>query len=96
MNFSQALEELKLGKKVARKGWGKGAFIYLVESKEVNIENLQGEAAKHFEAHKDSNRGKRVTISSHIDMKTADGSLLVGWTPSEDDMLADDWEIVFR
>lgn len=96
MNFSQALEELKLGKKVARKGWGKGAFIYLVERKVVNIESLQGEAAKHFEAYKDSNRGKRVTISSHIDMKTADGSLLVGWTPSEDDMLADDWEIIFR
>lgn len=96
MNFGQALEELKLGKRVARKEWEKRAFIYLVKSKEVNIEDLYGEAYKHFGAYKDSNRGKRVVINSRIDMKTAEDSIVVGWTASQDDMLADDWEVVFK
>lgn len=33
MNFGQAIEALKAGKKVARAGWnGKGMYIYLVHS----------------------------------------------------------------
>lgn len=32
MNFGQAIEALKNGKKVARKGWnGKGMFVYYTE-----------------------------------------------------------------
>ena len=96
MNFGQALKELKLGKKVTRKGWKKGTFIYLVKSKEVNIGDLYGEAYEHFGAYKDFNRGKRVVINSHIDMKTAEDSIVVGWTASQDDMLADDWEVIFK
>jgi anaerobic ribonucleoside-triphosphate reductase len=95
MNFGHALEELKKGNKVARQGWnGKGMFIYLVEGQTVNIEKLRNEASKHFEVEKDLNRGKRVKINSHIDMKAADGSIVVGWLASQTDMLADDWEVV--
>lgn len=95
MNFGQALEELKSGNKVARQGWnGKGMFIYLVNGFNIPNENLRNEAAKQLEADKTSNRGKMLTINSHIDMKAADGSIVVGWLASQTDMLAEDWEVV--
>ncbi|TCJ01145.1 DUF2829 domain-containing protein [Cytobacillus praedii] len=95
MNFSQALEELRRGSKVARNGWnGKGMFIYLVEGRVVPIEQLTNEASKQFETTKELNRGKRVKINSHIDMKAADGSIVVGWLASQTDILATDWEVV--
>lgn len=95
MNFGQALEELKRGSKVSRQGWnGKGMFLYLVESSTVPIEQLRNEAAKHLDITKDSNRGKLVTINSHIDMRAADGSIVIGWLASQTDMLANDWVVV--
>ena len=36
MNFGQAIEELKQGKKVARRGWnGKGQFVFLVKGSDL-------------------------------------------------------------
>jgi hypothetical protein len=35
-----------------------------------------------------------VVINAHIDMRTADGSLTIGWAPSQVDMLAEDWTIL--
>lgn len=95
MTFGQALEYLKQGHKVARTGWnGKGMFIYLVNGTKVYYENLRNEAATHLQAHSDSNRGKTATINSHIDMKAADGSIVVGWLASQTDMLSEDWEVI--
>ena len=34
-------------------------------------------------------------IGAHIDMKAADGSIVVGWLASQTDMLATDWCIIF-
>lgn len=36
----------------------------------------------------------QLVINDHIDMKTADGSITIGWTASQVDMLSDDWFIV--
>lgn len=93
MDFEQAQKELRRGSKVARKGWnGKGMFIYLVNSSIVSIENLRGNAAKHI--NKSVIGSDDVYIHSHIDMKTSDGKILVGWNPSQFEMFADDWYIV--
>ena len=35
-----------------------------------------------------------VEICSHIDMKSADNKIVIGWLASQTDMLAEDWEIV--
>jgi hypothetical protein len=32
-----------------------------------------------------------IEIGAHIDMKAADGSLVVGWLASQTDLLAEDW-----
>lgn len=95
MNFGKALEELKKGNKVARQGWnGKGMFIYLVKGQKVFYENLRNEAAKALDVTNERNRGKTAIINSHIDMKAADGSIVVGWLASQTDMLAEDWQVV--
>lgn len=97
MNFGKALEHLKRGGKVKRSGWnGKDMFIYLVNGQTVPIDNLRNEAADALEATKLTNRGQSVNINSHIDMKAADGSIVVGWLASQTDMLAEDWEVVIK
>lgn len=93
MDFGQALNALKQGKKVARSGWnGRGMFIYLVKGTTVTAENLRNEALEHV-GYLQPTEDTMVKINSHIDMKTADGSIVVGWLASQADMLADDWEI---
>lgn len=88
MNFGEALEELKNGKKVARSGWnGKGMWLILVPAS-PNIRPVAGTPY--------SNAGivETVTIDSHIDMFTAAGSMQPGWLASQADMLAEDWSVL--
>lgn len=98
MNFGQALEALKAGKRVARKGWnGRGAFVYLVPGATVAFENLRGaakEAAECATRLENGVQGSARYIDGHIDMKAADGSLVIGWLASQTDLLAEDWCIV--
>ena len=85
MNFGLAIEAMKKGKKVARRGWsGKGMFLFLGMDIELHTEadlscvsNLEGD----------------LTLPSIV-MKTADDHFCVGWLASQTDMLADDWEVV--
>lgn len=97
LNFGDALNVLKVGGKVARKGWnGKGMFLYLTKGSNVPFDNLKKETKGHL---KDSavcqpKYNGAVCISSHIDMKAADGSITIGWAPSQVDMLAEDWEVI--
>lgn len=35
-----------------------------------------------------------IEICPHIDMKTADNKLVIGWLASQTDMLAEDWNVV--
>lgn len=89
MNFGQAIEALKEGKKVCRSGWnGKGMFICLQEGSEVNGTLMRNEITKAYYG------DKTVKINPHIDMKAADDTLVIGWLASQTDMLAEDWEVV--
>lgn len=93
MNFGQALGELNNGSKVARSGWnGKGMFIYLVKGTFIPAWKLRNEAKEHVT--RTCQDTTPVQINSHIDMKAADGSIVVGWLASQTDMLADDWEVI--
>ncbi len=83
MNFGQALEALKEGKRVARTGWnGKGMFLFLVPGSNfvVNREPLLSIMGE----------GANVTYRPHIDMKDAEGKV-VPWLASQSDLLAEDW-----
>lgn len=87
MNFGQALEALKKGYKVARKGWnGKGMWLVYVPGT-LDVEPSPGSP------YSLAGFGK-VTINPHIDMRTATGEMQPGWLASQTDMLAEDWELV--
>jgi hypothetical protein len=86
MNFSEALNYIKAGDRVARGGWnGKRMFVFLVPGSKflVNRPPLLSIYGAGFE----------VEYLPHIDMKTADGKI-VPWVASQTDILAEDWEVV--
>lgn len=80
MNFGQAIEQLKLGNKVARQGWnGKGIFIEL----QVPDENSKMTGSYVY----------IDTIGLQTDNKLA-AKILVPWFASQTDMLAEDWIVI--
>lgn len=91
LNFGQAIEALKLGKKVARAGWnGKGMWLDLINGKEVQIHN-HGFGPKNELDH--GWRERVPEFISWIGMKTADNKF-VPWLASQTDLLAEDWSVV--
>jgi len=93
MSFGYAIEALKHGMKVCRAGWNeKNMFVYLVKETSIPKENLRNECFAHVGPLVLA--GASLDLCSHIDMKAADGSIVVGWLASHTDMLADDWMIV--
>jgi hypothetical protein len=86
LTFSQALECLKEGKRVAREGWnGKDMFIFLVDGSTFQVNRAP--LNKFYE------EGTEVNYHAHVDMKTADGQI-VPWLVSQTDLLANDWVIL--
>ena len=85
MGFGMALAALKRGQTVARKGWnGKGMFLTLQQGSEVDGNNMRNEGTKNYYA------DCKVKIAPHIDMKSTDGTYVVGRPASQTDMLAED------
>ena len=91
MNFGQAIQAMKEGKKVQRKGWnGKGMWtIYVPGTKDVATSEgsiyrkqgvLQCEILPHFDMYTINSEGRRA--------------MLPGWLASQSDMDAEDWQIV--
>lgn len=93
MTFGMALEALRAGEKVCRDGWnGKGMFVYLQKGSELSkTELLPGPVENHVAPVID---GEIISIAPHIGMKTADGSISVGWRPTNIDMFTEDWQIL--
>lgn len=86
MNFSEALELIKQGAKLTRTNWnGRGMFVYLVAGSQFVVNRAP--------LNQIYPEGTVINYRPHIDLKAADGSCGV-WSPSNSDVLADDWEIV--
>jgi hypothetical protein len=86
MNFGDALHFMKEGKQLARAGWnGKDMFVFLVQGSVFNVNRppLLGIYEE----------GTEINYQSHVDMKTADGTI-VPWLCNQSDMLANDWQVV--
>ena len=87
LNFGHAVELLKQGKRVARKGWnGKGMFLLLITGETVrySINQVYGDG------YPDS---VGFSVLDAIYMKTADDKL-VAWLASQTDILSEDWQVV--
>ena len=83
MDFGDAVRAIKAGKRVARTGWnGKDMFLFLVPGStfKVNRAPLLGIYPE----------GTTINYQSHIDMRTAQGTI-VPWLASQSDVLAEDW-----
>lgn len=100
--FGQALESLKRGHLVARKGWnGKGMFIFMrsEDSLPTNmIVNQVKSLPESFKRWVANNYGDsetdRIKFTAYLCMKAADDTVVNGWLASQTDMLANDWAIV--
>ncbi|MBT1138512.1 DUF2829 domain-containing protein [Lactiplantibacillus argentoratensis] len=88
MNFGEALEELKRGNCVARKGWnGKGIFIKLKKKETLNTPNNRfNEVMTHDFIYIDTTGLRTNNPNAPMDR--------VPWLASQTDMLADDWVVV--
>jgi hypothetical protein len=95
MDFGKALEALKAGKRVARKGWnGKGMFLWLKPATEIKSDWCKDPMLKDLV---DANGGSLQALGT-ICMYTTDSTgrkaILTGWLASQSDMLLEDWEIL--
>lgn len=91
LTFGQAIENLKQGKKVTRKGWnGKGMFLWLKPAGTIKAEWCKDPLLK---AIVESNGGEIAALGT-ICMLTANNEIVSGWTASQSDMLSEDWEEV--
>jgi len=87
MNFGQAIEAMKAGKKVMRLGWnGKGMYLWLLPATEVKREWVKDPLLLEAFGEKDT-----LNCLGSIRMKTATGEVLTGWLASQTDMLSEDW-----
>ena len=85
-DFGDAVRLLKAGFKVAREGWnGKGMFLFLVPGSTFKVSRppLLGIYEE----------GTEINYQPHIDMKTADNTI-VPWLASQSDILAEDYYIL--
>jgi hypothetical protein len=89
--FGNAIEALKAGHRVSRKGWnGKGMYLWLLPAAMVKAEWCR---EPHLKEVAEANGGEIEALGS-IRMMTADKKVLTGWLASQTDMLAEDWEIL--
>jgi hypothetical protein len=93
LNFGQAIEALKEGKKVAREGWN-GKEMFLILNGGYSVEKEKSRDNHINEAFLDAQGQTHLHIGQHIDMWTAQKNLCVGWLASQTDMLATDWCIL--
>lgn len=99
--FGQALESLKRGHLVTRKGWnGKGMFIFMRPEDSLPTDMIVNQVKSLPESFKiwvsdnygDSETDK-IKFTAYLCMKAADGTVVNGWLASQTDMLANDWMI---
>lgn len=83
MNFGQAIEALKEGKRVKRAGWnGKNQYVELATN--ISYKNVNGEIIN-CEHEAIGNNALAFVGTSGVQM---------GWLASQADMLAEDWLII--
>lgn len=94
INFGQAIEAIKAGKKVARYGWnGKGMYLWLLPEARIPKDWCHDEKLKECFGDEDE-----LLCLPSIRMYTHNSSgrnaVLTGWIPSQSDIFANDWYIL--
>ena len=94
MTFGLAIEALKKGLKVARKGWnGKGMYLWLLSENKIKNEWCRDEKLLEcFGAEEELLCLGSIRMYTHD--STGRTAVLTGWLASQSDMLSEDWYIV--
>ena len=83
MNFGKAINLLKEGKKLRRKGWnGKNQYIELATN--ISYKNADGEIINI----------NHKTIGNKAIAFVGTSGIQIGWLATQSDMLSDDWELI--
>ena len=83
MNFGKAINLLKEGKKIRRKGWNdKNQYIELATN--ISYKNADGEIINI----------NHKTIGNKAIAFIGTSGVQIGWLASQSDMLSDDWELI--
>ena len=92
MKFGDAIEALKQGKRVTRKGWnGRGMFLWLKPAVEIKAEWCKDEALKKLVVENGGTILGLGTICMYTHDSTGRKAILTGWLASQSDMLSEDW-----
>lgn len=96
MNFGQAIQAAKEGKKIQRAGWnGKDMWVALMPALNLPPFSSQEPGAK-VNDRTAKHIGNDTPLNSlpYFAMWTAQSNWQPGWLASQSDMLADDWQEV--
>lgn len=96
LTFGLAIEAAKLGKKIARGGWnGKGQWVVLMPALSLPPYSSQKPGAKvNDRTAKHIGEDTPLDSQPYFAMWNAQGKWQPGWTATQSDMLAEDWEII--
>ncbi len=85
--FSEALDHMRAGRRVCRKGWsGIGLYIFLAKSSTFQLDRPPLPVVSPTE-------GTQGSYHPYIDMRTSTGEHLP-WAATHADLVADDWTVV--
>lgn len=94
MNFGEALQAVKEGKKIQRNGWnGKGQFVIKAGGYSVELDKLRPGTHITKEFLESLGCGE-MEITEHLDLWNSQRQYVPGWVPSQGDMFAEDWQIL--
>lgn len=89
MSVGLAIEAIKRGHKVSCYRWNSvHCYIYYVQGTKVPASKLRNEAKYH-----NTSTEETININGHFDIHTPTG-IIVGWTPSSEDLVHEDFYIV--
>lgn len=109
LSFGNALHLIKQGILLAREGWnGKNQFVFMRPADELTpkfiyetVKSLP-KSLKNFvhnkfkgETHYVGGDEIKVKFTPYLCLFNAQGDVVNGWVPSQGDLMAEDWEVVF-
>jgi len=97
MPFGAALELCRQGRNIRRKHWVENSFVYLVPGESVPCTQLipQDKAAcKSASGQAHLHKDQHQSVQPRLNLHKESTGIVVGWSPSQSDLLAEDWIII--
>lgn len=95
ITFGQAIEEMKNGRKVARRQWGDtGVFCVYFPPVKIPVEKLNDRMRQHLGDRSVVANGYFCQFLAHLTGEDFDGVWQPGWHPTPDDMQMFDWYVL--